>query len=266
VNNTAFIKIKHQLAGVNTRLKQGKLFAAVNSLHEALAFFLRTSLLKHEKQEFEQQIDWAVYQLSHDQELKKVFPLLLSYTPGKEKELNKTITELLAVLQEEKSKQAQEQLEDWKKKKQRDLEKAQAALDNKEYDKAKYLFSKLCQDFSEDLELKADVGERFLNVEIYDEAIEYLKAAYEDNPNSTSVFNKLGIALRQGRKFEEAELFYREALTTSPDNEYILFNLGRVYIDWRQWKKVEKTAQKALEINPDFVEAQKMLKFARKHM
>jgi hypothetical protein len=39
-----------------------------------------------------------------------------------------------------------------------------------------------------------------------------------------------------------------------------------VYIDWRQWKNVEKTALKALEINPDFVEAQKMLRFAKKHM
>jgi tetratricopeptide (TPR) repeat protein len=266
MSNTAFIKIKQQLAGVNTRLKQGKLFAAVNSLHEALAFFLRTNLLKHEKKEFEQQIEWAVYQLSHDQELKKVFPLLLTYTPGKEKELNTTINELLSALQDEKSKQALEQLEEWKNKKQRDLEKAQAALDNKEYDKARYLFAKLCQDFSDDLELKADVGERFLNVEIYDEAIEYLKAAYEGNPKSTNIFNKLGIALRQSKKFEEAERFYHEALVTSPDNEYILFNLGRVYIDWRQWKNVEKTALKALEINPDFVEAQKMLRFAKKHM
>jgi tetratricopeptide (TPR) repeat protein len=266
MNNTAFIKIKHQLTGINTLLKQGKLFAAVNSLHEALAFFLRTNLLKHEKKEFEQQIEWAVYQLSHDQELKKVFPLLISYTPGNEKELNETINELLTTLQEEKNKQALEQLETWKQKKQRDLEKAQAALDNKEYDKARYLFAKLCQDYSEDLELKAEVGERFLNVELYEEAIEYLKAAYEGDPGLSGVFNKLGIALRQGKKFEEAERFYREALTTSPDNANILFNLGRVYIDWRQWKNVEKTAQKALEIDPDFVEAQKMLRFARKHM
>ncbi len=266
MSNTAFIKVKQQLSGVNTLLKQGKLFAAVNSLHEALTFFLRTNLLKREKKEFEQQIEWAVYQLGHDQELKKVFPLLISYTPGEEKELHETINELLATLQDEKSKEALAQLEEWKNRKYRDLEKAQAALDAKEYDKARYLFSKISQEFKEDMELKADVGERFLNAELYDEAIEYLTAAYENNPESSHVFNKLGMALRRSKKFDEAERFYRQALNTSPNNEYILFNLGRVYIDWRQWKNVEKTALKALEINPDFVEAQKMLKFARKYV
>ncbi|WP_462324291.1 tetratricopeptide repeat protein [Desulfoplanes sp.] len=266
MSNTAFIKIKQQLSSINTLLKQGKLYAAVNSLHEVLGFFLRTNLLKHEKQEFEQQIEWAVYQLGHDQELKKVFPLLISYQPGEEKKLNNTINELLSTLQAEKSKEASQQLEEWKNRKQRDLEKAQAALDSKEYDKARYLFSKLCKEFKEDMELRADVGERFLNAGLYDEAIDYLKAAYEDNPKSPHVFNKLGMALRRSKNFEEAERFYRQALSTSPNDEYILFNLGRVYIDWRQWKNVEQTALRALEINPGFVEAQKMLKFARKYV
>ncbi|GAU09065.1 tetratricopeptide repeat protein [Desulfoplanes formicivorans] len=266
MSNTAFIKIKQQLAGVNTLLKQGKLYAAVNSLHEALAFFLRTTFLKHEKKEFEQQIERAVYQLGHDQELKKIFPLLISYTPGTEMELHETINELLATLQDEKNKEALAKLEEWKNKKQKALDKAQAALDGKEYEKARYLFAKLCQEFNDDMELKAEVGERFLNAELYDEAIHYLKAAYENNPESPRVFNKLGMALRRSKKFEEAERFYRHALATSPNDEYILFNLGRVYIDWRQWKNVEKTALKALEINPDFVEAQKMLKFARKYV
>jgi len=266
MSSTAFIKIKQQLSGVNTLLKQGKLFAAVKSLHESLSFFLRTNLLKHEKKEFKQQIEWAVYQLSNDQELKTLFPLVIAYVPGEEQELFATITELLTTLQDEKSKEALIKLEEWKNKKQRDLDKAQQALDQGEVDKAKILFSKLCRDFNDDNELKALVGERFLNAELYDEAIDYLKKAYDGNPASPQIFNKLGVALRRSKKFEEAEKFYREAVSTSPEDEYLLFNLGRVYIDWKQWKMVEKTAVRALEINPDFIEAQKMLKFSRKHL
>jgi len=72
--------------------------------------------------------------------------------------------------------------------------------------------------------------------------------------------------LRRSRKFEEAEKCYKEAISTSAEDEYLLFNLGRIYIDWKQEEKVEKTALRALGINPDFIKAQKMLRFSKKHL
>ncbi len=266
MDNTAFIKVKQQLSGINTLLKQDKIFAAANSMYEALSFILRTSLMKHEKKEFEQQLEWAVYQLGSNTKLKEVFPLIIAYTPGQEKELHETIKQLLATLQDVKNQEAKDQLEAWKAKKRRELAKAQTALDEKDYDKAKYLFSKIYKDYKDDEGLLADVGERFLNAGIYDEAIKYLSEAYKNHPDSFQIFNKLGMALRKNKQFTEAEQFYLEALSASPKNEYILFNLGRVYIDWKKWRRVEKTALKALEIKPDFVEAQKMLKFAKKYL
>ncbi len=266
MNKTAFIKVKQQLSGINTLLKQGKLLAAAHSLHKSLAFVLRTRLMQHEKKEFEQQIEWAVYQLSHDPELKKVFPLLISYTPGEEKQLHETVTQLLATLEDIKNQEAQDQLKALEKKQQEELAKAQEALDAKEYDKARHLFATICEASKGDMALRAEVGERFFNAQCYDEAIEYLQAASTDEMLSSQLFNKLGMALRKSKRFEEAEAFYLKALTTSPDNPSILFNLGRVYIDWRKWKEVEQTAQKALTVNPDFKEAHKMLQFAQKHL
>lgn len=49
-------------------------------------------------------------------------------------------------------------------------------------------------------------------------------------------------------------------------NDYsnLYFNLGRLYIDWKRYDKAEKAAKIALNLNPEFIEAQKMLAFAKR--
>jgi tetratricopeptide (TPR) repeat protein len=257
---------KKNLAGVNSLLKQGKLLSAVTSLRDGLECYVRSNLLKHEKEEIAEQLEWAVYQLGSDRKFKEIYPLKIIYAPGKEKELLETTKEIVGLLSDENTKEAQEQIAQLQQQRLERLLAGQELLDNQEFDEARTWFDRLCRDYEHDIDLKVDVSDRFLKAELYDDAIRYLKAAFKDDPRSPHVFNKLAIALRKSGRFEEAEKFFQLALKTSLKDEFLYFNLGRVYIDWKKWPKALEAAEQALALNPDFEEAAKMKAFAQKMM
>ncbi|MFW5792197.1 MAG: tetratricopeptide repeat protein [Desulfohalobiaceae bacterium] len=257
-------QIRSKLTSIKRLLKQDKAIAAATAFHEALQLYLRASLMPHEKQEFQQLIEDAVYHFSAHEPLKQLYPVAISYEPGNEKALAAQARELLEELQHSVTEQAQQQLADLEKQKRIRLEKAQAHLDHDEVEQAAAIFEQLNLDFAKDVPLKVDIAERYLKAGLFLEAIRYLKLALEEDPGALHILNRLGMALRKTGRFEEAEKCYREMLEKDPRDEILFFNLGRVYLDWQQWEKAAATADHALQINPEFQEAAKMLAFARK--
>ena len=260
------LKAKKQLGEVHMLLKQGKLLAAVASIHDALGFMLKAQLMKHEQLAFTEALDKAAYLLANDRGLQKIYPLQIRYTPGEEREFLSGLSNLFAFLQENLTEEANALIAAREEFKRKQLALARELLQNDETDKARQICDKLIGDAQHDNELKLTAADMFLEFGKYEEALEYLKAAYTDNPDSANVFNKLGMALRKSGHFEEAEKFYIQALERSGRNEYIYFNLGRVYLDMKQWKNAISTAERALAINPDFGEAKKMKMFAARQM
>ncbi|MFP4671822.1 MAG: tetratricopeptide repeat protein [Desulfohalobiaceae bacterium] len=257
-------KARSKLSGVHSLLKQEKLLSAVISLYEALGTYLRIQLLKHERTDFQRQLEKTVFELSSDPNLKQTYPLVIQYEPGQEKELHTQIKMLLDELQQDNISEAQDQLARIEEHKQSMLQQARQHLQNQDQDQADQAVHKLLHEYSDNTELKIEISDLYLEHDLHQEALKYLKLAYQEDPNSVNVFNKLGMVLRKGKKFELAEKSYLEALKKGPDDEYLLFNLGRVYIDWKKWEKAEQTCQKALEVNPEFKEARQMQAFARK--
>lgn len=260
------LKAKKQLGEVNMLLKQGKLLAAVANLHEAVGFILKASLMKHEMQSFTESLDKAAYHLANDRELKKIYPLQISYKPGEERELLASLYALLTFLQENLADEANSHLAALAEYRRKQLELARTLLQSDEVAKAQQVCGRLIDAAKTDTELKVAVADIFLEFGKYDEALEYLKAAYEDNPESAHVFNKLGMVLRKSGRFEEAEKFYIQALERQPHDEVIYFNLGRVYLDMKRWKNAISAADRALAINAEFMEAKKMKMFATKQL
>ncbi len=259
-------KARSKLNGVKTLLKQEKLLAAVMSLLEAVNIYLRTKLLKHEKQDFQRKLEEAVFQLSSDVNLKQQYPLKIDYSPGKEKTLQQQLKEIESELQETAVSQAKEQLSLMEQHREEKMQEGRDFLDHKELEKADKTFSKLTKDFPDDPELKVEIGDLYLERNHTTEALDYYRSAHRDDPESVNTFNKLGMALRKSQQYEMAEKAYFEALKRAPDDEYLFFNLGRVYIDWQKWDKAGKVSQKALQVNPDFKEAGKMFNYARKKL
>lgn len=260
------IKSRKKLNSVSTLLKKGKYMPAVQGVHDGLILFLKTQVMKAERAEFEEILQKVTYALNADKELRKIYPLIISYTPGQERELLDAMRELLKELQKALNDSVQDDLQAILAQKNAALEKAQEHLDNEEWDQAKAIFDQLVSDFGGDTDLKADIADRYLNAGRYQDAFHMLDDALKDDPNAIHLYNRIGMVLRKMKDYETAEKYYLKALTLTSDDEYLHYNVGRLYYDWRKWKKMAQAAQNAVNINPDFAEAVKMLKFAEKKM
>lgn len=259
-------KARSQIIQVKSFLKQDKFFPAANALYEAVATILRNPLMKQEREEFERLIGDAVYILDGNPAFRKQIPLKLQYTPGSEKELLMVLQECLNSLQSTAVAEAKVQLEELENKKQTGLHRGQVQLDNNEHEDARETFRALVAEFSEDADLKADIGDRFLKAGLYEDAYAYISEALKDKPESTYLYNRIAISLRKLHKYETAEQYYIKALEHIQEEPNLCFNIGRLYVDWKKWDKVVEWAQKAVTQNPDFEEAQKMLRFAQKKL
>ena len=77
-------------------------------------------------------------------------------------------------------------------------------------------------------------------------------------------FNTFGIGLRKGGLYSEAMTYFRTALKGNPDDEHLLFNIARASLDTGDAQGAAESIARALEINPDFAEAQKFKTFLDK--
>lgn len=260
------IKARSKINSVRTYVKQDKLLPAIMSLYESLQIVLRTPLMRNEKQEFDRLVKDALDYLNNDPEFRKLCPVLLEFKPGSEKELLESLQSVLEDLQGSAVDEAKQLLETIEKHKREQMERGKNLLEKGKHKDAKSVFDRLTITYRDDTDLKAEIAELYLKHERYEEALEYLNQALEDYPESVHLYNRIAIVLRKMGKFETAEGYFKRAITYGKDDPGLFFNMGRLYVDWKKWKMVEKTAMRALQLEPDFGEAQKMLNFARKKM
>lgn len=259
-------KARQKLTGINASLKMGKYMAAAQALNDAIVIMLSAQLMKNEREEFVQMLDSAVYALNSHKELRLVYPLVLHYAPGEEKKLLEEIFEMRKVLQEDVNEVAQKDLEALETRKVESLERGQKHLEQQEIDQARQVFDKLAADFAGDAEVRSEIAERYQRAGLNQDAVAHLSQAIEDSPESTALYNRIGIVLRKMRDFENAESYFLRALNITQNDEYLFFNLGRLYYDWQKWDKTAEAAAKAVALNPGFQEAQKLLAYARKKL
>lgn len=259
-------KARQKLTGINASLKMGKYMTAAQALNDAIVIMLSAQLMKNEREEFAQMLDSTVYALNNHKGLRQVYPLLLHYSPGGEKKLLEEIFEMRKVLQEDVNENAQRDLEALEARKRESLTRGQQHLDAKEFDEARQVFDRLIGEFSGDSELKADIADRYYKAGMNQDAVGHLSQAINESPESIHLYNRIGMVLRKMQDYESAENYFKRALGICQTDEYLFFNLGRLYYDWQQWGKMAEAAKLALAINPDFVEAQKLLAFAKKKL
>jgi tetratricopeptide (TPR) repeat protein len=167
-------------------------------------------------------------------------------------------------LQSSAVEEAKHQMAELEKLKARELEKGHNHLKEKDYQEAEKVFNRLIKTFKEDTDLKITISNMYMEEGMLEEALKYIREAYKEDPEAIHVLNKMGIALRKAKKFDLAIKAFKEAISKSPDDEFLFFNLGRVYIDVKHWEDVQRVAQRALSLNPNFLQAEKMLEYAKK--
>lgn len=257
-------KARAQINKVGTFLKQAKPLPAVSALYEAILAVLRTPLMKAEKEEFAKLITDAVLLLNGDRNLRKVYPLILNYTPGSEKDLADTLVTLLGELQATAVEEAKDLIADREQRIASGLAEGKLLIEEKRFDEAKLVLEKLAREFPNDAELRARIAELFISGELFEEAFRYLDEAIALSPDQIRHYNRIGIVLRKLRKYEIAEKYFVRAVEFAKHDPNLYFNLGRVYLDWQRWDKAERASRLALRLSPTFVEAHKLLNFALK--
>ena len=92
------------------------------------------------------------------------------------------------------------------------------------------------------------------------EAEEIFNTVLALRPDTTNVYNSLGIIYRRQGRLEEALKAYEKALKVHQNDEYIYFNTARVHLDMGNTQATQKCLRQALKINPDFPEAIDLLR------
>ncbi|WP_457571397.1 tetratricopeptide repeat protein [Desulfovulcanus sp.] len=259
-------KARQKINSIASLLKQNKIFAAVNAMYEGVSTALRCQMMPAEKKELSNIIEKNLFLLNNNAKLREIYPILIEYKPGQEKKFLSVLKELLEMLEEDIADDAQKKLAELERQKQKSLAKAKKLLEQKKIDEAKQIFKQLIEEFDKDFQLKIDISDTLINAKEYKRAIQYLKMAHEDDPESVHIFNRLGMVLRKLGRFADAEKAYLQALKLDPNDEYLYFNMGRLYIDSQDWEKAAQMAQKALKLNPQFEQAKKMLSFIQKKL
>lgn len=262
--STELIKARTKLNSVNRYVKQDKLLPAIISIHDALKLILSTPLLKHEKKEFANTLDKVLFQLNKDDGFRKVCPLKLEYEEGKEKELLEALHTVLEDLQGEATDQARQMLQALEDYKSGLMERARNLMERGKFKDAKTIYKRLMLENPDDTDLKVEIGEEFLKHGRYQDALDFFNEALKDFPENVHLYNRIAIALRKLERYDDAESYYKQALRYVKTDAGLLFNMGRMYIDTKNWKKAYVVAKKALELDPDFDHARKMLTFATK--
>jgi tetratricopeptide (TPR) repeat protein len=95
-----------------------------------------------------------------------------------------------------------------------------------------------------------------------DDAITHYQEALKIKPGAAEFRNNLGTALQQEGRVDEAIAQYREALQIKPNEAEMRYNLGNALLQKGRVDEAAADYQKALQIKPDYAEAHNNLAIA----
>ncbi len=255
--------VRRSLAGVSTLVKQEKFLLAAQALRSGAQVLNTTSLLRAEVEEFTRLMEDGCIMLSRSHELRKLFPYDIDYISGEEVALLDVLAKLIETLTTETSKNLEEAAVQVAARREANLAKGRAELAKGNIEKARKILGSLLNEFPNDMPLVAKIGESFLEHGELEDAAAHLEQVADVAP-SPLLLNQLGIILRRVKRFEASEDRFRQAIGMDAEDANLHFNMGRLYLDQKRWKDAKKSARSALAINADFVEAQKMERYAQK--
>jgi len=89
-----------------------------------------------------------------------------------------------------------------------------------------------------------------------------LDAAFEEEHKH--LFNDFGINLRKNNMLDQSVEYYERAMELASTDENLFYNVARVFYEQEEFVKTAEFLEKAVEMNPNFQEAQKFLQFLQK--
>lgn len=119
-----------------------------------------------------------------------------------------------------------------------------------EYQKAETIWRKYLQCKPNTAEARYRLGRALRDQDRLDEAIVEFKKAIELDPNHSYAYNGLGMVYSEQNKLEKAINAYEKAVELNPKNIQASGNLGNVYAYLNQWDNAIRVYQKVIDISP----------------
>ncbi len=123
---------RSKLSNVRTLVRKGQVLSAIICMYEAIGIYLKTSLLKHEKEDFHNKIKDALSYITSDKRFIQQYPLKISYSFGKEKELYTELKKIIDTFQASMAEEAQKEIELLQQKREQKLKEGEMHVEKKE--------------------------------------------------------------------------------------------------------------------------------------
>ena len=147
----------------------------------------------------------------------------------------------------------------------RQLKLAKIFISRGDNDGARTAIQHAVQGEKDEAARSAAAAEFYLSVDRADLAEQEYSFAIQGDPENVLYYNRLGIAFRRQKKYKEAVENYRKALTFSPGDPILFFNMARALIEMRDIPQAVASLRMALMINPNFKQAETLLKNLQKN-
>ncbi len=142
----------------------------------------------------------------------------------------------------------------------RQLKLAKAFMKRNDGEAARQTVYRTLGEGATDASRSAAAGEFFLEAGRADLAEEEYALALLADPGNAHYYNRMGIAYRRQKKYEEAIDNYRNAIKVNPNNSVLYYNMGIALREGRKTNEAISALRKSLILKPNFSQAKIILK------
>ena len=223
--------------------QEERLIPSLDSLTHALKLRLGHEFRPDSKETLDKQVHKAALEVTKSNTFVERFGPV-SVKLGENQVLYDFLNSMLSVEMEEYGAQREDH-----------LAKAQKLLDQGKFDEARDLMSALMMALPDDVDLRLDVGNKYLNKELYEDAEMVFREAQASDPQSIVIINRLGIAFRKMGRYDEAIAEYMKALKIAPRDPNLYYNLALVFYVKKDYPNTLQGVERSIKLKPDFEEA-----------
>ena len=111
----------------------------------------------------------------------------------------------------------------------------------------------------DDHESELNLADAHLRLGDNSEAEKNYVKVLDSRPEDIYALNRLGIAFRLQKKYDQAVANYHRAIKIENQDENLFFNLGRCYFEMGRKKEARQCMERVLKINPEISQARELL-------
>lgn len=131
------------------------------------------------------------------------------------------------------------------------IQAAEAAAKNENYPLVEQLLKRVVEKEPKHKEVRRRLGWALFEQRKFEEAITTLREQIAINPFDDYCYNLLGRTYRGQQKYQEAEVAFRKQIEITPLDESSHGNLGQMLVEWHKYKEAVPELEQAISLNPE---------------